>query len=420
MRIRGMIGALVVVWLTFGLMACDQEIDPIATTEMAYSIYGHLNPEADTQWVRVAPFRSTIFNTPDPVDAAVTIQELETGRRIEMVQAPFAQRAPNFGDTLYTSNFLTTEVIEPGMTYRLTSQRSDGNSASGVAAIPQRLGDLPVVVGLLPGSSSGFRSGYVRFPVAAGDHLAMVNTLHYPPDTVWVGGPLNSTPSTECQNYPVFSIYNPLPANPPPGTGIYQVNLRRKTNMEYDPPCQGLWGRWEIRIVRTRERWPFGLGSDNTHINAVNNIENGVGFLGGVITRLVPWETCSTPPGTQIACEMTHGVEATTVVVTTRNGSPPGSGGSFNPAVSLRKVGETSSLVGTNVAPPSSPSPIFRFRSVDPGSYLLRAVVGTTFSFYCEERTLTLVPGEMNLEIVMVPRSAFPDEPVNANGCREG
>jgi hypothetical protein len=42
------------------------------------------------------------------------------------------------------------------------------------------------------------------------------------------------------------------------------------------------------------------------------------------------------------------------------------------------------------------------------------------YRFYCEEQTFDLVPGEQQIEIHMMLPEILPNEPVNANGCREG
>jgi hypothetical protein len=119
-----------ILFLAAGVSACDTEIYPIAPTEMAYSIHGYLDAMADSQWIRVAPFRTSIFSTPDLVDAEVTIEDLGTGRTIELIPTLFKQGSGNFGDTLFAYNFRTAEPIEHATTYRLSARRSDGSAAS--------------------------------------------------------------------------------------------------------------------------------------------------------------------------------------------------------------------------------------------------------------------------------------------------
>jgi hypothetical protein len=92
---------------------------------VAFSIYGYFDPSADTQWVRVTSFRTSVFSNPGAVDAEVTIEELGTGRTIEMIPTLFTQGSGNSGDSLFAYNFRTEEPIDFGAIYRLTARRSE-------------------------------------------------------------------------------------------------------------------------------------------------------------------------------------------------------------------------------------------------------------------------------------------------------
>jgi hypothetical protein len=401
------------------ISACDTEIIPIAPTEMAFSIYGLLDPSADTQWVRVAHFRTSIFSTPDPVDAVVTIEDLGTGRAIELIPTPFSQGSGNFGDTLFAYNYRTDEPIDFAGTYRLTTRRSDGATSTAVVNVPEDLSHLVIVVGLdqlarIPPPD------YVRFPIAPGDHLAMVNTVHYPPAIVFTP----SGPSDACAELPVLSIYHPgssfRPSGPP---GYLQGVLRKREVMDFPPPCDVPYERIEIRIVRAREKWPFGGSADNTHIQAVDNIENGVGFLGGIVTTWIPFdEKCVlVGPGRPNFCELFYGPDTATLIVAAINGSGFHEY-AFSADANLRKEDESWSRRGTGI--PSSgatTSRLTRFDRLLPGRYHVQVEgrIGP-FPLYCEERTLDLGSGETSIEVRMTLPEIDQNEPVNANGCREG
>jgi len=409
----------IVLLLVVTTAACDSAVDPIASSDMAFSIYGHLDAAADTQWIRVAPFRSSIFSTPEPVDAVVSIEEMETGRRIQLVPTPFTQRSGNFNDTLYASNFRTTEPINPGTTYVLTALRSDGRTSSSVALTPPDFRSYPITVGSSRDSSV---PSYVRFYVPAGAHVAMVQTVMYLRE-------FDAPAPFEGDACPIGLRYNSLPSQPPPpGGGEYQVNIRPVENIITDingegrAPC--VTAGFAIRMVLSGEEWPFDPGFDVSHINAINTVQNGVGFLGGVISKEIDWEWCSNSgSNSPIFCEVVHNVETATLNVAAANGSPPGSTATFNPTTRLHLGSNTWGRLGTIISPPEAESRIVRFQKILPGTYRLRLEVPSNANptpFYCEERTVILTPGERHIEVVMVPRSAFPNEPVNANGCREG
>jgi len=403
----------------FTTVACDSEINPIVSTEMGYSIYGHLDPAADTQWIRVAPFRSSILSTPDPVDAMVTIEEMETGRTIQLIPTPFTQRSGNFNDTLYAYNFRTTEPIDPHSTYRITALRSDGRTSSSVALTPPDFRSYPITIG---NSRSSSVPSYVRFYVPAGAHVAMVLTVMYLRE-------FDKMAPYQGDSCPALLRYNYLPSQPPlPEGGEYQVDIRpveptfTDINGEGRTPCVTFG--FGIRIILSGEEWPFDPGFDVSHINAVNKVENGIGFFGGVLSQEIDWEWCSNSGiNSPNFCEVVYNVETATLNVTVANGSPPGAAATFNPTIRLHTGSNTWGRLGTIISPPEAETRIIRFQGVLPGTYGLRLEVPSTANptpFYCEERTVTLTAGEQAMEVTMVPRSAFPDEPVNANGCREG
>jgi hypothetical protein len=62
-----------------------------------------------------------------------------------------------------------------------------------------------------------------------------------------------------------------------------------------------------------------------------------------------------------------------------------------------------------------------RFPGLRPGRFRVRVEGNVGFyDLYCEERTLDLGPGETSIDISMTMPEIDPNEPVNANGCREG
>jgi len=402
-----------VLLVSLGLPACESVLDPTSETEMVFSIFGHLDAAADTQWVRVAPFRGSIFSTPDPIDAAVTIEELGTGRTFEMTPILFSQESPNFGDTLYAYTFFTTEPIHPEADYRLTARRSDGGSSSATVRTPPEFPDLPIIIGYSQRLGLGF-SDYVRFQIPPGAHLAMVQT--YVP-----GLRLDLVNPVNC---PHHSGYNDFPTPPAVDVGgELQVNIRPPGPST--PPMGCGYGPREVRIVLSGQAWQPDPGYDVSHINAVDNIENGVGFLAGVITKRVPYrDACSiTGTGSPNFCEISHGLGSSSLEATVVDGFPLGIPGTFAPIAVLRMLGETwgfRPLISTFVAPDQRS---YEFDNLLPGRYILRIDVRdgpVPLPFYCVEKPLDLVAGENFTEIVMVRIDSFPNEPVNANGCREG
>lgn len=411
--------------IALGLSACDQDLIPLQPSDAAFSIYGHLDPAADTQWVRVAPIRTTILSSADPVDAIVTIEDLGTGRMIELIPTLFKARSGNFGDTLFAYNFRTSDPLEYGSTYRLTAKSTQGTESSSIVATPTDLSHLPIFV-TVQREATDFNPLTqdplvpIRFPMAEGDHIAMVQVYNYAPDTLSLGVP--PTPTAECASPPVITYTGPsnfTAAEP----GYYRGNVRRELVMQKAAPCNIPYDRREFRIVRTREPWPFAVGGDYSYAQAVNTIENGVGFLGGVATKWVPIERCiverigSGPLPT--SCDFVYGPETVTLTVDVDHEWALGPMEGFGPILWIRKEGDLwRRQMITTPSWDRYPPITYQVSGHLPARYHLR--VDSPPGSYCEERILDLTPGETVVEITLVRRIDFPNEPVNANGCREG
>jgi hypothetical protein len=250
---------------------------------------------------------------------------------------------------------------------------------------------------------------------------------------------LEPSPGINRECYPITK-YNVLPTPPPLETGgDMQVNLRFPEGpVPFGCESQGL----DVRIIRSGEAWPFAIGDDYTHAQAFSNIENGVGFFGGVITSTTPMDTCViSGPGVPNHCEFFYGPGTSTLTVVPINDS----GYPFDflefgvnlgwfpffSTVTLRREGETWTRQGDvkSVASRFTPVPVhYRF----PGLLTERVHIKVEGQlgpappsdrvryFYCEERTVDLEPGENVLEVLMDLSSLGPFEPVNEDDCREG
>jgi hypothetical protein len=309
-----------------------------------------------------------------------------------------------------------------------------------MAHIPPDHSHFQTVVGRTPGTfpASPNILDYIRFRVLPEVHTAMVQTR------------VISEPSNPLDGvcHPV-TVYNALPAPAPLETGgEVKVNLRipgwpyiEKLEDLLPLGCEnpGL----DVRIIRSGEAWPFVGSNDYTNTLGYTNIENGVGFFGGVITSTTPLDACIlSGPGVPTHCEFFSGPGTSTLTIAPVNvsgfphdfvhlgldlGCLP-----FSSTVTLRKEGENWTRQGdvTGNADPLSPAR-FRFPGLLPervhikvvsqlGPVLPSLTCRAVYRFYCEEQTFDLVPGEQQIEIHMMLPEILPNEPVNANGCREG
>lgn len=273
----GLVAALLASALALG---CDDTVQPFLEDENAiFSMYGYLDLRADTQWVRVMPVRQTLLLGPDPIDAVVTLEHLGSGRVVTLHDSLVTFVDPRLGGAAYAHNFWTTERLEPEASYRLRAARSDGASTTALIVMP------PELEILFRANGTGRRHGVglARLEVR-GERLLFVETLYAmgrevgdPPDTVPAG--------------PIVITDHTTYATDVPGTHGLTVN----TDTLVRPGLLDAL-RQDIRVVTGPADWPFDSELPDLTITlphtAPSNVENGLGFVGGVASWTIAYDSC--------------------------------------------------------------------------------------------------------------------------------
>lgn len=121
------------------LSGCDADVIPLVDADRHFSLYGVVNPRADSQSVVVFPIEDTLRPLPDaPLDATVTSTDLETGETVV------------WRDSVVTSAEGAVHVFWApfraayGHTYRIVVAGADGDVSSATVAVPPEA-DLVVV-----------------------------------------------------------------------------------------------------------------------------------------------------------------------------------------------------------------------------------------------------------------------------------
>ncbi|GAB5517950.1 MAG: hypothetical protein RhofKO_02010 [Rhodothermales bacterium] len=106
----------------FLLMGCDTEIDAIEGTERPFTMWGLVNPEVDTQAVRLFSIDERLQLLGDePIDATFTSTNQSTGE-VRVWQDSLVQLAD--GDLRYV--FWSVFPVQHGETFTFEARRSDG------------------------------------------------------------------------------------------------------------------------------------------------------------------------------------------------------------------------------------------------------------------------------------------------------
>jgi hypothetical protein len=254
--------------------ACDDTFEPVASTDLAFSVFGYLDASADTQWLRVAPVRPVRVTSRDAIDATVILEHLGTGRIIELRDSlfKFTRRWDwSLGfEGAYVHNFWTPEAIEPGAAYRFTATREGKDPAEAVVDIPR---DYAVEVAI---KQPPRFTGADQLRISGLKHLPFLASIARYYDRCGSSDTLirYEGRSADDETY-VIAIASPH-VEPRYGCGVPAVEKR------------------ELWIVGSEAAWPAGgysaVGLGETSLTS--NVANAVGFLGGVLTKFIPYETC--------------------------------------------------------------------------------------------------------------------------------
>jgi hypothetical protein len=112
---------LIFLCLFFGVISCDNTLNPVDTENGIFAVYGALDLRSDTNYIRVndlnQPFTEDATRN---IDAEVVLENLDSGFR-EVLED---QRVLFQG--VYQHNFKAAQPITPNTEYRITVTRSDG------------------------------------------------------------------------------------------------------------------------------------------------------------------------------------------------------------------------------------------------------------------------------------------------------
>lgn len=265
-------------WLAAALLAgalaaaCDHPFEPFQESKDAFfSMFGYLDLKADTQWVRVMPVRQNLLLDPGPIDAAVTLEHLGSGRTVALNDSMFRFEDPRLGGVAYAYNFWTTERLEPEASYRLRAERSDGASTTATVVMPADL-------------EFSFLNDARFFPERAflqvrAEHVLVVEVVYAMRDA-----------ATDLRADPIV-IREPWFPTDDPDTQHILVSgdtLRRAGLVDVR--------RQEIRLAVARSDWPYHPELSDLVVTLPgtmpSNVEHGVGFVGGVATWTIPFHRC--------------------------------------------------------------------------------------------------------------------------------
>lgn len=254
---------------------CDYPFEPYEQNdEGAFSLFGILDLKADTQWVRVTEVRQNVQTDPQPIDAVVTLEHVASGRTVTLRDSVSVFPDPGLGNAGYAHNFWTTEPLEPEATYRLTATRSDGASTTALVEMPPAL----------EFTLQNWGRAQSLFEVKA-ERVLSVDFFYAMTDTI--GTRINH-------------IIRDRAIIAPSGPGVFNMLLDGSKVELPDKPDQQDLRRVEVRLSVARADWAWDADLSDLDVRLPgvmpSNVDNGLGFVGGVATWTIPLGVCELVP----------------------------------------------------------------------------------------------------------------------------
>lgn len=286
---RVLLPAFLICVLLLILSGCDQTFEPIQNSDSAaFSIYGYLDATADTQWVRVAPVREQV-ETPQMIpDMEVTLQHVESGNEVIMKDSLFSLAGGFNAVNVYSSEM----DIEPDQSYLIKAERPDGATSRVTVNIPS---DYPTPVLITAGAYDESGDLFVKGAERIADVISIweIDGLtYYVPNRAFVReyGPQEYDYSVGISRRHAMSSIFGEDAPPP-----YAVDILERRDV-----------RRQIFIASGGPDWMESIIDLEDQIYAlpqvVSNVENGVGYVIGIVSKTIPFKTCYDENGQVTAC----------------------------------------------------------------------------------------------------------------------
>ena len=270
--------------MAVSLAACDESVNPLTGTDLPYTLWGYMNADADTQFVRVFPITGQLI--PDPnadLDARVFSTNLTTGEQREWTYG-----VVRFDSLISGHYFWSPFRAQHTHEYRLDVVRSDGATSTAQVTVPSEVDfEIQIDVGntLIPVQIHGDVPNLVGLRV-------VYHGVNVPPMHAWPVG----TPVAPAVQLPVTIIYDDIARAVPGGwqldidmtrdyagvEAVYRLNCLI-TNPDQSAP--NIWLRnMEFTALAADSTWRPPGGTFDPNVLAVpgtfSNVQNGYGFFG--------------------------------------------------------------------------------------------------------------------------------------------
>ncbi|MGI9175800.1 MAG: hypothetical protein ACR2GR_10835 [Rhodothermales bacterium] len=249
---------------------CETTFEPFQESDRAFSLFGYLDAAADVQFVRVTPLRNSLYARRGTLDATVTLEHLASGQT-----STWRDSVVFFGEAP-AHNFWSAEPVELGQTYRMTVWRSDGAASAATFTLPDREPE--------PGAAFPMFSPTATVTIRKVDQLLKAELIY----TVQI---LSSGDVAQRS----FSYLDEASRyRDSDGDFGYTFSFDRAGIIERlamtlgTPDFQVL--ALDLAVASAGPDWPDFATIDRETLalpDVIGNVEQGVGFVGGIVSKTV-------------------------------------------------------------------------------------------------------------------------------------
>lgn len=276
-----MVGILCILGLI--VSGCEEDVNPFIGTDFPFTVWGFVNPKADTHAVRVFTIDEVLRLIPEePLDATVSIINVEdTERHILQDSAILLPTGE------YRHIFWSEFPVNYNETYRLEVERSDGLITRSTAVMVPP----PISIDVLEPNLNAFSA--LLLPLEINGNPPSMPRIDAEYSTFAVDGEGNRL---QDNNVLVSYVNKPVFRN-----GTWQLNLDLREDfltIREDFTDKEIFGficmsDITLRIHVVNEEWRSPIGAFDPDFlvepGTLSNVENGFGLFGAGYVETISW-----------------------------------------------------------------------------------------------------------------------------------
>jgi hypothetical protein len=266
-------------------MSCNNTFQPYQENDRYnFTIYGFLDANVDTQWVRVSPVREQFEQSDRVPDMSVTLENIDTGDKKIMSTSLI-----EFRQGFYAVNVWSDMVVKQNHLYRLVADRADGGTSRVSVTIPPAFPTPRVFIDIIDDEEPKYfiwiDEGVERLADVQSRWYVRIQTPRWYDDQLFKFSLKSRAEQTSADSY-IIQIF--------PDDELEAI-MNQSLGLQ-DPDAELIVLHHQIFVASGGPEWDMGITLVDDLIynlpEGFSNVENGVGYMAGIFSRLIPFKEC--------------------------------------------------------------------------------------------------------------------------------